>query len=142
MVISSLHTSGAAKTIDRIIDVFPPSQQQQIRIQLSTVLQCVISQHLIPRMDKKGRVLAFEIMYNTPAAQNLIRSEKTHQLQSVMMTGAKMGMQSMDKSITDHLRAGVISAEDAMMYALDKDVMQKTINEIYPMRRMADGVTV
>ena len=142
LVISSLHTSGAAKTIDRVIDVFPPSQQQQIRIQLSTVLQCVISQHLIPRVDKKGRVLAFEIMYNVPAAQNLIRSEKTHQLQSVMMTGAKMGMQTMDKSITDHLRAGVISAEDAIMYALDKEVMQKTINEMYPTRHMADGVTV
>ncbi len=142
LVISSLHTTGAAKTIDRIIDVFPPSQQQQIRIQVSTVLQCVISQHLIPRIDKKGRVLACEIMYNIPAAQNLIRSEKTHQLQNILLTNAKLGMQSLDKSITDYLRDGLISDEDAMVYSVDKENMQKTIHELFPMKRRSDGMTV
>lgn len=142
LVISSLHTTGAAKTIDRVIDVFPPSQQQQIRIQMSTVLQAVISQHLIPRVDKKGRVLACEIMYNIPAAQNLIRSEKTHQLQNIMLTNAKLGMQTLDKSITDHLRDGLISDEEAMVYAIDKENMQKTINELYPMKRRTAGVVV
>lgn len=142
LVISSLHTTGCAKTIDRIIDVFPPSQQPQIRLQVSTVLQCVISQHLIPRIDKKGRVLACEIMYNIPAAQNLIRSEKTHQLQNILLTNAKLGMQSMDKSITDYLRDGLISDDDAMMYSLDKESMQKTINELFPMKRRVTGVVV
>ncbi len=142
LVISSIHTTGAAKTIDRIIDVFPPNQQQQIRIQLSTVLQCIISQHLIPRADGKGRVLTSEIMYNIPAAQNLIRSEKTFQLQNILLTNARLGMQSMDKSITDYLRSGLISADDALIYSADKDSMTKTINELFPMRRMSNGVVV
>jgi twitching motility protein PilT len=142
LVISSIHTTGAVKTVDRIIDVFPPSQQQQIRIQLSTVLQCVISQHLIPRADGKGRVLTSEIMFNIPAAQNLIRSEKTHQLMNVILTNSKLGMQSMDKSITDYMRAGIITDDDAMIYSADKDTMAKTISEIYPMKRRYTGTVV
>jgi twitching motility protein PilT len=142
LVISSIHTTSAVKTVDRIIDVFPPEQQQQIRIQLSTVLQAVISQHLIPRIDKKGRVLAAEVFLNIPAAQNLIRAEKTHQLQNVILTNMKLGMQSMDKSLTDFMRAGVISDDDAMIYSADKEAMAKTISEIFPMKRRYTGTVV
>jgi twitching motility protein PilT len=142
LVISSIHTTSAVQTVDRIIDVFPPAQQQQIRIQLSTVLQAVISQHLIPRIDKKGRVLAAEVFLNIPAAQNLIRNEKTHQLQNVILTNMKLGMQSMDKCLTDYMRAGIISDDDAMIYSADKEAMAKTVSEIYPMKRRYTGTTV
>ncbi|EGD45719.1 twitching motility protein [Ruminiclostridium papyrosolvens DSM 2782] len=121
LVLSTLHTIGAANTIDRIIDVFPPYQQQQIKVQLSTVIQSVISQQLLPRKDKPGRVPAIEIMVATPAVRNLIREGKTYQINSQIQTGAKFGMQAMDSSLAGLYRKGIISQEDAMTYAMDPD---------------------
>lgn len=128
LVISSLHTLGATKTIDRIIDVFPPNQQQQIRVQLSMVLQGIISQQLIPRIDQTGRVLTAEVMTATSAVRNLIRTDKTHQLQNVIITSSKLGMQSMDESIFNYYANGVISESNAMTYSTDPDYMQKLIS--------------
>lgn len=122
-VLSTLHTIGAANTIDRIIDVFPPYQQQQIRIQLSTIIQGVISQQLIPRLDRTGRTNAVEIMVANPAIRNLIREGKTHQINSIIQTGGKFGMQTMDSSLAHLYNSGIISLDDAMVYASEPDSM-------------------
>ncbi len=99
LVFSTLHTIGAAPTIERIIDVFPPHQQNQIRSQLASVLEAVISQQLLPTIDGKSRVAAFEVMLGTPAIKNLIREDKAHQIPSIMQTSKKIGMQTMDDSL-------------------------------------------
>ncbi len=121
LVLATLHTSDAAQTIDRIIDVFPPFQQQQIRSQLSMTLQGVISQQLMPRQDRSGRVAAVEVLLASPAARNLIREGKTHQLLSVIQTGAKSGMQSMDAALRDLCRAGILADDEALMRATDPE---------------------
>ena len=127
LVLSTLHTVGAAKTIDRIIDVFPPHQQQQIRTQLSMTLVGVISQQLIPRIDKHGRLAAIEIMMANPAIRNLIREGKTPQINNVIMTSARQGMQTMDNSIAELYQAGKISLDDAMMYCVDLDYLKRLL---------------
>lgn len=127
LVFSTLHTVGAAKTIDRIIDVFPPHQQQQIRTQLSTVLQGVISQQLIPKKDGNGRIAAVEVMVATPAVRNLIREGKTYQIPNVMLTGLAQGMKTMDQVIIELYRDRLISAEDALVYAIDSEHVRKSI---------------
>lgn len=127
LVLSTLHTIGAAKTIDRIIDVFPPHQQQQIRIQLSAVLQGIISQQLLPRCDEKKRIAALEIMVSNSAIQNLIREGKTHQIQSSIQTGSKYGMKTMDMSIVELYKSRLISYEDALIYSIDKDMVKRMI---------------
>lgn len=124
LVLSTLHTIGAASTVDRIIDVFPPDQQQQIRIQLSNVLEAVISQQLIPTSDGKGRVAAFEVMHANHAVRNLIREGKSHQLMSVMQTNRKLGMMTMDEAITQLYLAGKISRDNAIEFAQDVDGME------------------
>ncbi|WP_026487526.1 type IV pilus twitching motility protein PilT [Caldanaerobius polysaccharolyticus] len=123
LVLSTLHTIGAAKTIDRIVDVFPPHQQQQIRVQLSMVLEGVISQQLLRSADGKRRVLATEIMVATPAIRNLIREGKTFQIQSSVQTGARYGMHTMDSSIANLYRNGIITLEEAQMYAIEPENM-------------------
>lgn len=128
LVLSTLHTIGAASTIDRIIDVFPPHQQQQIRIQLSMVLEAVISQQLIPTADKKSRVAAFEVMHSTVAVKNLIREAKTFQINSAIQTGKKVGMQTMDDAIYDLYMMGDISRENAILYAQDVAAMERKID--------------
>src|SRR3990172_2710782 len=95
LVFATLHTQDAAQTVDRIIDVFPPHQQQQVRVQLANCLEGVVSQQLLPRADGKGRAAAREVMVVTPAISNLIREGKTHQIYSAIDTGAKFGMISM-----------------------------------------------
>jgi len=124
LVLSTLHTIGAASTVDRMIDVFPPHQQQQIRIQLSNVIEAVISQQLIPTADGRGRACAFEIMQANHAVRNLIREGKTHQLTSVMQTSRKQGMVTMDEAITQLYFAGKISKEDAIEFAQDVEGME------------------
>jgi twitching motility protein PilT len=114
LVMSTLHTIRADKTIDRIIDVFPPHQQQQIRTQLSAVLQGVICQNLIVQKDNNGRVAAVEIMLATTAIRNLIREGKSHQIIAAMETGCKYGMQTMDFSLAQLYKQGVISYENAL----------------------------
>lgn len=127
LVLSTLHTIGAASTVDRIIDVFPPHQQQQIRIQLANVLEAVISQQLIPTIDGEARVAAFEVMHVNSAVRNMIREGKTHQLITIMQTNRKLGMVTMDEAIIDLCRGGKISRDKAIQYAQDPDVMQNKI---------------
>jgi pilus retraction protein PilT len=127
LVFSTLHTIGAASTVDRMIDVFPPHQQQQIRVQLSTVLEAVISQQLIPVRDGKGRVASFEIMYSTPAIRNLIREGKSHQLTSFIQTNKSLGMQTMDDAIFNLYFQGKISAEQATAFAQDVGAMERKL---------------
>lgn len=128
LVFSTLHTVGAAKTVDRIIDVFPPHQQQQIRVQLAAVLQGVISQQLLPIASGKGRIVALEIMVVTPAIQNLIREGKSHQIQSSVQTGSKFGMKTMDMSIGELYRKKEITNEVALTYSVEKDMLERLIN--------------
>lgn len=114
LVLSTLHTVDAAQTIDRIIDVFAPEQQAQIRTQLSVTLQGVISQTLLPTRDGAGRVAAFEVMVATPAIRTLIREGKTHQLYLDIQTGAEMGMQTLDGSLIQLLKEGKVDYEHAI----------------------------
>lgn len=131
LVLSTLHTIGAASTIDRIVDVFPPHQQQQIRVQLSMVLESVISQQLIPTADKKSRVAAFEVMHSTPAIKNLIREAKSPQIDSTIQTSKKLGMQTMDDAIFDLYMKGDIDKENAVSYAQDSQIMEKRIDNAF-----------
>ena len=131
LVFSTLHTIGAAATIDRIIDVFPPHQQQQIRIQLAVVLEAVISQQLIPTADKHGRVAAFEVMHGTIPIKNLIREAKTYQISSVLQTARKEGMLSMDDALLDLYNKGLINAENAIGYAQDVNYVAKRVNQFF-----------
>jgi twitching motility protein PilT len=128
LVLSTLHTIGAAKTIDRVIDVFPPHQQQQIRFQLSTVLQGVISQQLIPRKDGQGRAAAVEVMVVTSAIRNLIREGKTYQITNVIQTGARLGMKTMDQALAELYNRDIITKEDALLYAIDADNIRSLLN--------------
>ena len=127
LVLSTLHTIGAASTVDRVIDVFPPHQQQQIRVQLANVIEAVVSQQLIPTADGRGRVAAFEVLYATPAVRNQIREGKTHMLSSIMQTNGKLGMITMDESILQLYRSGKIDREMAIQFAQDPDTMSKKL---------------
>ena len=127
LVLSTLHTIGAASTVDRVIDVFPPHQQQQIRVQLSNTLEAVISQQLIPTADGKHRVAAFEVMHANHAVRNLIREGKSHQLASVMQTNRKLGMITMDEAIVQLYFEGKIDREHAIQFAQDPDSMENKI---------------
>jgi twitching motility protein PilT len=128
LVFSTLHTIGAVNTVDRIIDVFPPHQQQQIRIQLASVMEGVISQQLIPTIDQAGRVAAFEVMLSTPAIRNLIREGKNHQIASFIQTNRKLGMQTMDDAIFDLYNSGRIGKEQAISFAQDMTTMERKVN--------------
>ena len=119
LVFGTLHTTGAAKTIDRLTNAFPTNQQETIRIQLSTVLQGVISQLLIPRSDKPGRVAAFEIMINTPSIAALIRDNKTFRIPNDILTGSKYGMVSLETALVEQYLNGVITYEQVLMKAQD-----------------------
>lgn len=125
LVFSTLHTIGAAPTIDRVIDVFPPHQQPQVRIQLAGVLEAVISQQLMPMVGGRGRTAAFEVMLATPAIKNLIREAKSYQLPSVIQTSKKQGMVLMDDSIYDLYLKRKISIETALSYAQDPQMLEK-----------------
>ena len=127
LVLSTLHTIGAAKTVDRIIDVFPPHQQQQIRVQLASVLEAVVSQQILPKVDGLGRVAAFEIMIANTAIRNLIREGKTHQMQTVIQTGSNQGMQTMDASLLDLYKKRIIDQTTLRKYAVDSDALMKQI---------------
>ena len=128
LVFSTLHTAGAAKTINRIIDVFPPHQQQQVKIQLAAVLNGILSQQLIPTADKSGRVCAMEIMRTTPAIQNMIREGKTFQIESSIQTGSKYGMRTMDMCLAELYKKGIISQEEAINHASDSEMLERLIS--------------
>lgn len=127
LVFSTLHTIGAVSTIDRIIDVFPPHQQQQVRVQLASVLEGVVSQQLIPTIDGKSRVAAFEVMLPNAAIRNLVREGKNHQIASFIQTNKKMGMQTMDDAIFDLFLKGIIDREQALAFAQDAMSMEKKL---------------
>ncbi len=121
LVFGTLHTTGATRTIDRIVDVFPIDQQEQIRIMLSVSIIAIISEQLLVRADGKGRVAAFEIMIATPAIQNLIREKKTYRILSELQTGTKYGMRTMDGSLMKLYSSGIISYDNLLMYAYDPE---------------------
>ena len=126
LVLSTLHTVGASNTIDRIIDVFPSNQQQQIRVQLSMVLNAVVSQQLLP--GEEGLLPAFEILEANSAIKTMIRDGKVHQIDSVIYSSAKDGMVSMDSSILELYKKGKISAQTAIAFSLNQDAMRRNVN--------------
>jgi len=130
LVFGTLHTTGAAKTIDRITNAFPTNQQEMVRIQLSTVMQAVISQLLIPRIDKPGRVAAFEVMINTPSIAALIRDNKTFRIQSDIQTGAKWGMVTLDSFLIDLYLKGMIAREEIINKSQDPTTIMAKLQEL------------
>lgn len=124
LVLATLHTNGAAQSVDRIIDVFPPYQQQQIRIQMAGILQGIVSQRLIPVIGG-GRLAAAEILVATPAVRNIIREGKTHQLDAVIQTGAEHGMQGMDRTLVGLIHEGKISFDEAKNYAINLEELER-----------------
>jgi len=129
LVFSTLHTIGTAKTVDRIIDVFPPAQQNQIKNQLASVLEGVVSQQLIPRRDGKGVIAAVEVMIVNAAIRNLIREGKPYQINSVLQTSANIGMTTLDASLANLCTNGVITQEDALFRAQDQQIFFQMMNK-------------
>ena len=130
LAFSTLHTNSAVQTINRVIDVFPPHQQAQVRAQLSLVLQGVISQQLVPRKDGKGRVLAAEVMIPNPAIRNLIREEKVHQIYSQMQVGQqKFGMQTMSQSLIELHQRRLITTEEALGHATEPEELKTMLGQ-------------
>jgi twitching motility protein PilT len=128
LVFATLHTNNAAESIDRIIDVFPPGQQEQIRVQLSNNIVAICAQQLLPRASGPGRVPVNEIMVASPAIRNLIRENKTHQIPSMIQTSAAYGMMSMDQCLRDMYMKGIISLEEALLRCQNQDELKKMIN--------------
>ena len=126
LVFGTLHTKGAANTIDRIIDVFPPEQQEQVRIQLADVLECAIAKALLPRVGG-GRVAAYEILVATPAVRSLIRQNKSFQITSAMQTGKRQGMQLLDDALADLVRTGKVTLENALALANDPVAVRNSL---------------
>jgi twitching motility protein PilT len=124
LVLGTLHTANAARTLDRVLDVFPVDQRDQIRIMVSESLRGIISQQLVPRKDRQGRALALEILMNTPAVANTIRESKTFMLPGIIQTGKKLGMKLMDDSLLDLYAAGIISQEEAYDRSEQKALMR------------------
>ncbi len=127
LVFSTVHTNSAAQTVDRIVDVFPPGQQEQIRIQLSNTLEAVVSQQLLPRAGTPGRIAAMEIMIASPAIRNLVREAKAHQITSIIQTSAHLGMQTMDQCLRDLYQRGLITYEEAMGRAMNQEELKKML---------------
>ena len=127
LVFSTLHTVDAASTVDRIIDVFPEHQQQQIRVQLSNVIEAIISQTLIPNVAGDGRCAAFEVMHATYAVRNLIREGKSHQLDSIIQTGKKEGMMTLDDSLLSLYMQRKISKENCIQFSRDPEKMKTKV---------------
>lgn len=127
LVLATLHTNNAAQSIDRMVDVFPPHQQQQIRTQLSNILQAIISQRLIPAIGG-GRLAAAEVMVANAAVRNIIREGKTHQLDAVIQTGAEEGMQTMDRALAALVKSGKITFDEAKGYAIDAKELERLVH--------------
>jgi twitching motility protein PilT len=129
LVLATLHTANASRTLDRLLDVFPPDQQEHIRVMVAESLRGVISHQLIPRKDGTGRVLALEILTNTPAVANVIRENKTYMLPGIIQTGKKQGMRLMDDALIDLYDRGLISAEEAFERAEEKRIVGQHVNK-------------
>jgi twitching motility protein PilT len=132
LVFATLHTQDAPQTIDRIIDVFPPHQQQQVRVQLSTTLQGVVTQQLVQTVDGKGRAAACEVLVTTPAIRNLIREGKVHQIYSAMQAGGRYGMQTMDMHLSQLVKAGTITQAMAFERCHDAEELQRLVGTSMP----------
>ncbi len=130
LVFATLHTQDAPQTINRIIDVFPPHQQHQVRLQLASSLQCVVSQQLLPSIESSGRVVASELLIPTPGIRNMIREAKTHQISNAMQTGQKYGMQTMDNSLATLYRKGKISLDVALSQAVDPQEVKQLLGRV------------
>ncbi len=130
LVLGTLHTSDAAQTIDRIIDVFPSGQQRQVRMQLAQVIEAVLSQTLLPRI-RGGRIAAMEIMIGTPAVRNLIRSEKIHELSTVIQLGNREGMQTLDQSLAGLVKRGIVTQEEATLRSSNPEQLRELIAGSY-----------
>ncbi len=128
LVLATLHTNGASQSVDRMIDVFPPHQQPQVRSQLSNILMAIVSQRLVPSVGG-GRIPAVEIMIATPAVRNLIREGKSSQLEAIIQTGSEFGMQSMDKTLVNLVHRGEISYDEARNYAVDLGELDRLMRE-------------
>ncbi len=128
LVLSTLHTLGAAKTIGRIIDAFPSEQQSQVRTQLASVLEAIVSQLLVPRADGKGNALALEVLLVNNAVRNLIREDKTHQIQTFIQTGKKLGMVTMDESLIVLYKKNIISKNVLLSYAIDVSSVRRQLD--------------
>ena len=131
LVFGTLHTQDAAQSIDRIIDVFPTSHQNQIKSQLAQILQGIVAQRLMPRKDRPGRIAALEVLVSTPAIKNLVREGKTHQILSAIQTGSSLGMQSMDQVLKDYYNRGLIDFEEALSNATDPDIFLRMVRGSY-----------
>lgn len=129
LVMGTLHTTGAARTVDRIVDAFPKEQQEQIRIQIASSLVAVISQLLVPRCDQSGRVACFEIMISNPAISNLIRENKTFRIDTMIQTGSKYGMILLDDSLFEHFIAKRITFADMMQRSQDPSALQLKVKQ-------------
>jgi twitching motility protein PilT len=128
LVLATLHTNSASQSVDRMIDVFPPHQQPQVRAQLGNMLQAIVSQRLIPRLGG-GRVAAAEILVATPAVRNIIREGKSYQLEAVIQTGAEYGMQNMDRTLVNLIHTGVISYDEPRNYAVDIEELDRLMRD-------------
>jgi twitching motility protein PilT len=140
LVFATLHTQDAPQTIDRIIDVFPPHQQQQVRVQLATTLQGVVTQQLIQTADGQGRVVASEVLFATPGIRNLVREGKVHQIYSAMQAGGRYGMQTMDMSLAAHVKAGRVSQQMAFERCHDPEELQRLVGAQFLQAAADNGV--
>ena len=129
LVLATLHTASASRTLDRLLDVFPTAQQEHIRVMVAESLRGVISHQLVPRKDGTGRVLALEILTNTPAVANVIRENKTYMLPGIIQTGKKQGMRLMDDTLIDLYQRDLISAEEAYARADQKDILRQQLEK-------------
>ncbi|MES2706908.1 MAG: type IV pilus twitching motility protein PilT [Verrucomicrobiota bacterium] len=130
LVLGTLHTGSAARTLDRVLDVFPTDQRDQIRIMVSESLRGIVSQQLVPKADGNGRCLAIELLVNTPAVSNCIREGKTFMLSGIMQTGRAVGMVTMDDALKNLLERGIITAEDCLYRSIDNDQMRRDLKEL------------
>jgi twitching motility protein PilT len=130
LVFATLHTQGAAESVDRIIDVFPPHQQDQVRTQLAGTLQCIVSQTLVPKASGYGRVVATEILLMTPAVSNLIREGKTFQIATAMQAGRALGMHTMDQNLAELFNAGLVTADAALGKAHDVEGLRHLMQRL------------
>ena len=128
LVLSTLHTVSAPQTVERVVDVFPSHQQEQIRFQLSLVLEGVLSQLLLPRAGGKGRIGSFEVMVSTDAIRNLIRDGRTDQIPTYLQTGRQFGMQTMDQALQDLVRSGAVTLEEALIRCSKPDELRRLRN--------------
>ncbi|MGE5610527.1 MAG: type IV pilus twitching motility protein PilT, partial [Bacillota bacterium] len=130
LVFATLHTNDTVQSVDRVIDMFPPHQQQQIRVQFASILVGIVAQQLIPRLNGGGRVVAAEVLVANPAVRNLIREGKTHQIYSILQTGSKQGMQSLDACLRDLYNRRLISLSEALMRANDPEEFKRLANVV------------